>query len=45
MFALPSMLAIMFYKMRLVETVLDQHFGNKYADYRKITKTLIPLVW
>jgi protein-S-isoprenylcysteine O-methyltransferase Ste14 len=45
LFALGIMLAIFFYKMRLEEKVLDQHFGNKYADYRKITKTLIPLVW
>jgi len=45
LFALGIMLSIFAYKMRLEEKVLDQHFGGKYADYRRSTKALIPLVW
>ena len=45
LFAITVMLAIFVHKIRLEEKLLDQHFGSKYADYRKSAKTLIPLVW
>lgn len=45
LFALAIMLSIFAYKMGLEEKVLDEHFGDKYADYRKTTRKLIPLVW
>jgi protein-S-isoprenylcysteine O-methyltransferase Ste14 len=45
LFAIAIMVAVFAHKIRLEEKVLDQHFGNKYADYRRSAKTLIPLVW
>jgi len=39
------MLAIFLHKIRLEERVLSQHFGDRYADYRRTAKALIPLVW
>ena len=45
LFAIGVMLAIFLHKIRLEEKVLDGHFGQKYADYRRSAKTLIPLVW
>lgn len=45
LFAIAIMLAIFSYKMRMEEKVLNQHFGAKYADYRRSTKALIPLLW
>ena len=39
------MLAIFLHKIRLEEKVLEGHFRQRYADYRKQTKTLIPLIW
>ncbi|HEX2666839.1 MAG TPA: isoprenylcysteine carboxylmethyltransferase family protein [Gammaproteobacteria bacterium] len=44
LFAIALMLAIFAHKIRLEEKVMDQHFGAKYADYRKQTKTLIPFL-
>jgi protein-S-isoprenylcysteine O-methyltransferase Ste14 len=32
-------------KTRLEEKVLDGHFGQKYADYRRSAKALIALIW
>ena len=45
LFAIAVMLAIFFRKIRLEEKVLDQHFGQKYAGYRRTSKTLIPFVF
>ena len=45
LFGIAVMLAIFAQKIRLEEKVLDQHFGSKYSNYRKQTKTLVPLVW
>ena len=44
LFAIAIMLAVFAHKIRLEEKVLDQHFGNKYADYRRRAKTLIPFI-
>lgn len=45
LFAIAIMVGVLSHKIRLEEKVLDQHFGSKYTDYRKTTKTLIPLFW
>ena len=45
LFAIAIMLVVFAHKIRLEEKVLDQHFGTKYADYRRSAKTLIPLIW
>jgi protein-S-isoprenylcysteine O-methyltransferase Ste14 len=45
LFAIGIMLVVFAHKIRLEEKVLDRHFGQKYADYRRSAKTLIPLVW
>ncbi len=45
LFAIAIMVVVFSHKIRLEEKVLDQHFGSKYADYRKTAKTLIPLIW
>ena len=44
LFAIAVMLTVFAHKIRLEERVLDQHFGAKYAEYRRGTKALIPLV-
>ena len=38
------MIAIFLHKIRLEERVLGGYFGSKYADYRRSTKALIPLI-
>jgi len=45
LFAIAVILAVFAHKIRLEEKVLDLHFGQKYADYRRTSKTLIPFVW
>lgn len=45
LFGLAIMLAIFVHKIRLEEKLLYQHFGTKYADYRRTTRTIIPLLW
>jgi protein-S-isoprenylcysteine O-methyltransferase Ste14 len=43
--AVAIMTTVFLRKIWLEEKVLDQHFGPRYADYRKTAKTLIPLLW
>ena len=45
LFAIAVMVGVFAHKIRLEEKVLDQHFGSRYADYRKTAKTLVPLLW
>ena len=45
LFGFAIMLAIFVHKMRLEEKVLDEHFGQRYADYRRTTRRIIPLLW
>jgi protein-S-isoprenylcysteine O-methyltransferase Ste14 len=39
------MLIIFARKIRLEEQILDKHFGERYAAYRRSTRALIPLIW
>ena len=45
LFAIAVMLAIFFQKIRLEEKVLDQHFGEKYVEYRRKTYALVPFLY
>lgn len=45
LFAVAIMLSIFIHKIRLEERVMGGHFGEKYADYKRKTKALIPLVF
>ena len=45
LFAIAIMLTIFAYKIRLEEKVLDQHFGERYAEYRRRTRALIPFLF
>jgi len=45
LFSVAIMLSIFLHKIRLEERVMGQHFGERYTQYRKRTKTLIPFVW
>ncbi|HEY3858346.1 MAG TPA: isoprenylcysteine carboxylmethyltransferase family protein [Gammaproteobacteria bacterium] len=44
-FAIAIMLMIFARKISLEEKMLDQHFGERYAAYRRGTHALIPLIW
>jgi len=43
--AIAIMFAIFTRKIWLEEKMLDQHFGERYAEYRHKTKALIPLLY
>jgi len=45
LFAIGIMLVVFTHKIRLEERVMDQHFGAKYAGYRRTAKTLVPFIW
>lgn len=45
LFAIVIMLAIFAHKIRLEEKVLDRHFGERYAEYRRHTYALVPPIW
>ncbi|HEY1773570.1 MAG TPA: isoprenylcysteine carboxylmethyltransferase family protein [Gammaproteobacteria bacterium] len=44
-FAVAIMLMIFAHKIRLEEQMLDKHFGERYAAYKKSTHAVIPLIW
>ena len=45
LFAVVIMLSIFIHKIRLEERVMGGHFGEKYAEYKKRTSALIPLLF
>jgi protein-S-isoprenylcysteine O-methyltransferase Ste14 len=45
LFSVAIMLTISVHKIRLEEKVLEGHFGDKYADYRRTTRPLILLLF
>ncbi len=44
-FSVVIMLGIFIHKIRLEERVMGGHFGEKYAEYKRKTKALIPLIF
>ncbi|HEV2331578.1 MAG TPA: isoprenylcysteine carboxylmethyltransferase family protein, partial [Gammaproteobacteria bacterium] len=44
LFSIGIMLGIFIHKIRLEEQVMGARFGERYAEYRRKTKALIPLV-
>ncbi|MGE5624491.1 MAG: methyltransferase family protein [Bacillota bacterium] len=45
LFAFAIMLAIFLRKISLEEKMLNAHFGERYAEYSRRTKSIIPLIW
>lgn len=43
--AIAIMLVVFLRKIGLEEKMLDRHFGERYAEYRRKTKALIPLLY
>jgi len=44
LFSLAIMLAIFTHKIRLEERLMGAHFGERYAEYRRKTRALIPFL-
>jgi protein-S-isoprenylcysteine O-methyltransferase Ste14 len=44
-FAVAIMLMVFARKIHLEEQMLDKHFGERYAAYRRSTHAIIPLIW
>lgn len=44
LFAVAIMLSIFVHKIRLEERVMGQHFGERYVEYRRKVKALIPFL-
>jgi len=45
LFAISIMFIVFSHKIRLEEQMLDAHFGERYAAYKRSTHALLPLIW